>query len=144
MTAVNMYGQSILTAAENLKGDREIAKIAVSNNPFAIVIAPETPRKAGVLFGISSSLLMLCSGVGSFIAVYFAGFVIFFTCYPWTLVKKIFLLPILWAITPLAGKIDFHHKIITSRRPAWPRQFPTRSAAPAMLQPGQTCRMTPQ
>ena len=59
---------------------------------FAIVIAPETPRKAGVLFGISSSLLMLCSGVGSFIAVYFAGFVIFFTCYPWTLVRKIFLL----------------------------------------------------
>ena len=34
---------------------------------------------------------MLCSGVGSFLAVCLAGFVIFFTCNPWTLVKKIFL-----------------------------------------------------
>ena len=58
---------------------------------FAIVTAPETPKKAGALFGISSSLLMLCSGVGSFLAVCLAGFVIFFTCNPWTLVKKIFL-----------------------------------------------------
>ena len=58
---------------------------------FAFVIAPESPKKAGVLFGIASSLLMLCSGIGSFIAVCLAGFVIFFSCYPWTLVQKIFL-----------------------------------------------------
>jgi hypothetical protein len=58
---------------------------------YAIVIAPETPKKGGILFGVNASLLLLCSGTGSFTAIYFASLVIFSITYPWTLVKKSFL-----------------------------------------------------
>ena len=59
---------------------------------WAIVIAPEMPKRAGTVFGITSSLLFLCSGIGPFFSVNLAIFIICFNCYPWTLVKKTFIL----------------------------------------------------
>lgn len=58
---------------------------------YAVVIAPEKPKKAGAIFGATASLLLLCSGVGSFLAIYLAIFIICFRSYPWILVGKTFL-----------------------------------------------------
>ncbi|OUW02285.1 MAG: hypothetical protein CBD16_04380 [Betaproteobacteria bacterium TMED156] len=57
---------------------------------YSLSIAPEKPKKAGAIFGVTSLAVLFSSGIGVFIFTYLASLIICFRTYPWYLVGKTF------------------------------------------------------